>query len=84
MSKRNGTIYPIKAITGDKVDYGKETNQQKEIKSMLKELNLSMYRLKGVFKRHPQQIWNAINTDKYPTLQKKIYNYLKKRIENKK
>jgi len=52
-----------------------------QIKKWLKEINLSMYALKGVFKRTPQQIHSAIHTDKYPTLKNKIYIYLKKRIE---
>jgi len=47
------------------------------------ELGISAYSLKGVFKRTPQQIHTAINSDKYPTLKNKIYSYLLKRIESK-
>lgn len=52
----------------------------RQIKVWLNELDLSMYALKGVFKRTPQQIHSAINSDKYPTLKNKIYSYLEKRI----
>ncbi len=53
----------------------------KQIKDWLETINLSMYALKGVFKRSPQQIHAAINSDKYPTLKNKIYSYLEKRID---
>lgn len=46
------------------------------------ELGISAYALKGVFKRTPQQIHTAINSDKYPTLKNKIYDYLLKRISS--
>lgn len=57
--------------------------QTNQIQQWLAELDLSMYALKGVFKRAPQQIHSAITTDKYPTLKTKIYNYLQKRLESK-
>lgn len=63
------------------------TNEQKaksfQINEWLKEIGVSAYALKGVFKRTPQQIHTAINSNKYPTLKDKIYSYLLKRIESK-
>ena len=55
-----------------------------QIKDWLKEINLSMYALKGVFKRTPQQIHSAIHSSKYPTLRNKIIIYIQKRLEAKK
>lgn len=57
-------------------------NQEKtnQIQQWLAELDLSMYALKGVFKRTPQQIHSAITSGKYPTLKNKIYKYLLYRI----
>jgi len=54
---------------------------EKQIKQWLSEIGLSMYALKGVFKRSPQQIYAAITTNKYPTLKNKIVIYLQKRMD---
>lgn len=66
----------------DKVEIAKTI----QINEWLASLGISAYSLKGVFKRTPQQIHTAINSNpsKYPTLKNKIYSYLNKRIDAKK
>ena len=49
-----------------------------EIQVMLKQLGKTQMYLAKLFNRSPAQISNAIKTDLYPTLKRKIINHIQK------